>query len=120
MSNSDSDSDTTNTITLDYQKWSIILEKSFLQLRWGSEAKARTYIRGFKSNYIESVVLSYQDGDTSTQRCRGKSTDRAIIQKKISGRNLVIRVVVVTKTNPWTIITLYSGLVSRYWNKNVY
>ncbi|CAG8666342.1 9734_t:CDS:2, partial [Paraglomus occultum] len=105
---------------LDYQKWSIILEESFLQLKWGTEAKRNTYLRNLKPSYIESVVRSYQDGDTSTQRCRcrGDTTDRAIFQQKIPGSKLVIRVVVVVKTTPWTVITLYSASARRYWDKN--
>ncbi|CAG8780650.1 675_t:CDS:1, partial [Gigaspora rosea] len=97
------------------------LENSFLQLNWSNEAKIHTYTRRpFQPRFIEGVVLAYLNGDTSTQRCTSDFPDRAIIQQLIPNSNKVFRVVVGIRGDPWTVISFYSSLAHRYWDKDVY
>ncbi|RHZ72472.1 hypothetical protein Glove_242g124 [Diversispora epigaea] len=67
---------------MNYWAWSLVLENSFLEFGWTTEAKIYTYTeRQFRPVYIEGIVRAYLKGDTSTQRCTSGFPDRAIIQQ---------------------------------------
>jgi len=107
----------------DYKKWSEVLEESFLKFTWSPEAKKHSYVdrSNVEAKAVERALISYKNSDPNTQRCQDKNyseTERFIIQQKFPDNDKLLLRVVVTPTDPWTIITFMPSLVRRYWNKD--